>query len=509
MLLDLGKRIGALSERLALLANRDWPWWALVAAGTALRLRQYAAFLSFGNDEAALARNIVERSFAGLTQPLDYRQGAPILFLFIQKAIITILGNHDFILELFPLLSSLVALYLFYRIAKTQLGVAGLTGMLAFAISLWLIYYGSNPKQYGTDVTVALLLVYLASRGLGEGARLRDYLLLGAAGALAMWLSHPAAFILPGIGLVIVLDQLRRKDWSRLAWAVGMGALWAAAFGVLYLLSLRKLTANSYLLGYWQGAFLPMPPWSNPRWFVDAYRSLMEMSLGRIDTAASIGWLVLLVLGSASLMARKRWLAAVLLLPFVVALLASAVQKYPFQQRLVLFLVPCVYLLFAEGLRVLFAWVARWSRPPALAACLVVLVVVLRPMAVSAKRNLFSPPHPYDMRIVVEYLQEHMRPGDSVFVSGGGETYAYYAGSYGLRPASTLVNTNHRIVRYFEYMSTMARYAGYERVWIVFAHYEDDSPAYERYVKYLNRVGVVRDSFRVGFARAYLCKFDP
>ncbi len=509
MLGELQKRIEAAAGRLAALANHDVLWWGLIAAGAALRVRQYAALLSFGNDEAALARNIAERSFAGLTQPLDYRQGAPILFLFIQKAILTALGNKDFILELFPLVSGLIALYLFYRIAKKHLGGAGLVGLAAFAISLWMIYYSANPKQYGNDVTVAVLLVYLTERCLGEASRPKDFVLLGAAGALALWLSHPAAFVLPGIGLVVAVDQLRRGDRNRLAWAAGMGALWVAAFAALYLLSLRTLTGNSYLLGYWHGAFMPVPPWSNLRWFADAYGSLMEMSLGRIDRAVSIGWLVLAALGSLSLLMRKRWLAAVLLLPFLLALLASAVHKYPFQQRLVLFLVPFVYLLFAEGLRLAYAWIVRWNRPAAWAACLVLLVMLLRPMAVSTKRNLFNPPHPYDMRAVVEYLVKNVQAGDSIFVSGGGETYAYYAGSYGLRPASTRVNNNHRIARYFEYMRTMAGYAGKDRVWIVFAHYEGDSHQYERYVKYLNRVGEIRDSFQAGFARAYLCKFDP
>jgi hypothetical protein len=509
MLREAGRRVEALEERLAALLGNELLWWALIGGGIVLRVRQYAAHLSLGNDEAALARNIVERSFVGLTQPLDYRQGAPVLFLFVQKAIVAALGNKDFVLELFPFAAALLALYLFQRIAKKQIGIAGLAALAAFAVSLWLIYYSANPKQYGSDVLAALLLVYLADRCSGGETRPRDFLLLGAAGALAVWLSHPAAFMLPGIGLVVAAEHLHRKDWARSFWAAGMSALWVISFGVLYVVSLRNLAKNPYLLGYWLGAFMPMPPWSNLRWFAEAYRSLLEISLGRTDTWVSIVWLLLLAIGGGALLARKRGFAVIVLAPFVVALAASALQKYPFQQRLVLFLAPFVYLLMAEGVRQLYGWAARGSRPLALAACVGLLVVALRPMAVSAKRNFFNPPHPYDMRTVVEYLRGNLRAGDSVFVSGGGETFAYYAGSYELHPASTRVNNSHRVVRYYVYMDTLAKYAGQDRVWIIFAHFEENSHEYERYAKYLNRVGEVKDMFQAGYARAYLCKFDP
>jgi len=69
-------------------------------------------------DEASLALNIVNRTFSELTIPLDYNQGAPIGFLFIEKFIILILGNKDYILRLFPIISGMLSVYLIYLIAK-------------------------------------------------------------------------------------------------------------------------------------------------------------------------------------------------------------------------------------------------------------------------------------------------------------------------------------------------------------------------------------------------------
>jgi hypothetical protein len=68
-----------------------------------------------------LASSIVKRSFSGLMQPLDYGQGAPVGFLFLEKASILIFGNHDYILRLFPLLMSSLAIVFMWRVTEIYL----------------------------------------------------------------------------------------------------------------------------------------------------------------------------------------------------------------------------------------------------------------------------------------------------------------------------------------------------------------------------------------------------
>ena len=69
--------------------------WSLIVLGTLLRLRQYFSGRSLWADEASLAYNLVHRDFLGLMRPLNYDQGAPVGFLFIEKLLITVLGNID------------------------------------------------------------------------------------------------------------------------------------------------------------------------------------------------------------------------------------------------------------------------------------------------------------------------------------------------------------------------------------------------------------------------------
>src|SRR5262245_53790721 len=149
-------------------------WWFLIMLGILLRLRQYLVNRSFWADEASLAFNLVTRGFSGLTQPLDYHQGAPIGFLFIEKLSIFALGNNEYTMRLFPLISGIFAIYLLYIIAKTHIGLSGLFALLAFSVGSNLIYYSSELKQYSSDVMIALLLVYLASRCIREQIYTKD-----------------------------------------------------------------------------------------------------------------------------------------------------------------------------------------------------------------------------------------------------------------------------------------------------------------------------------------------
>ena len=127
-------------NRLKSFNKPEFLWSLLVATGIILRLRQYFVNRSLWVDEAMLAFNIVNRTFGALTLPLDFNQGAPIGFLFIEKFIILALGNQDYILRLFPIFSGVLSVYLIYRIAKECFGKSGMFGVLLFSISASIIY---------------------------------------------------------------------------------------------------------------------------------------------------------------------------------------------------------------------------------------------------------------------------------------------------------------------------------------------------------------------------------
>src|SRR4051794_12995091 len=85
-------------------------WLTLfVVLGVVLRWVQYWPARSLWHDEAALAVNIVQRSFAELLEPLDFNQGAPIGFLMVQKALGATFGYEARVLRFVPFLCAVLS----------------------------------------------------------------------------------------------------------------------------------------------------------------------------------------------------------------------------------------------------------------------------------------------------------------------------------------------------------------------------------------------------------------
>jgi len=466
-------------------------------------------------DEASLAYNLAQRTFFGLTQPLDYDQGAPIGFLFIEKLLIIVLGNMDQVMRLFPLFSGLVSLYLFYRIAQAHIK-GGMLGSLLFAISWQLIYYSSELKQYSSDVMLGLLLIFLAGNCLKEKAQPRDFMLLGATGAAAIWISHPSAFILAGIGVAMLVVASTKSRPIPVLWLVWLGSAWLVSFGLEYFVSLRHLITNDLLQSYWEKAFMPLPPGGTRIWLVKTYYSLLLTTLGRTDQILTIIFPSLIVIGSLSLLFRDRNTAILLISPFFFALLASALQKYPLKDRFMLFLVPFVLLLIAEGLGRVYLVVAKWQRGVAGA---IYALPALTLLFLSASVTLEFVKEPFigsDIKPVLGYVAKHKQENDTIYVYYSTVPVVdYYAPIYGLEHKNILFGYRSPLKKaalegFYDDVKTLR---GRDRVWLIFSRIldcggcEGDMQVY--FVDYLNELGTILDSFHRTDANAYLYDLNP
>ena len=84
-----------------------------------------------------------------------------------------------------------------YELAKRVLAerVAVFAAVLLFAVSDRLIYYASEAKQYSSDVLMCLVMLLAIVSCLDRHLGRRDFALLAALGAAALWLSHSALFV--------------------------------------------------------------------------------------------------------------------------------------------------------------------------------------------------------------------------------------------------------------------------------------------------------------------------
>jgi hypothetical protein len=494
----------------------------LLLSGALLRLRQYLTGRSLWADEASLALNIVNRNFAAMFQPLDYEQGAPIGFLLIEKLFNSILGKNEFALRLFPFLVGLTSLWLFYLLLKRITSGAGLlTALALFAFNPRLIYYSSEVKQYIVDVAMTILLFLVTAPLLSTVPRKKDFTWLLLAGLIALWFSHPALFVLAGIGLALVIVYLRRRDFSNLRLLFGIGILWVLNISFLYLLILKDLSQNAYMREYWRGAFLPMPPWSDPGWFLRSLNENIGIQFG-IPYAALfvfalmlIGWVLLSLRGVAPRATtwqspNNRNYAITLACILLVTLTASALQLYPVFERMILFLVPIGLILLGKTVEVLYGRLQKNQFLGVLVTAALIGFLVYGPLVTSIQ-SFVAPKYFEHIRPTMDYLRSSWKEGDGMYVSNGAlPAFRFYAPLYGLE------NISHEFGKREDYknpqniLNQLDALKGQLRVWILFSHVYERGNFNERefILNYANQIGEKKREFRVPGTSVFLYLYD-
>ncbi len=208
--------------------------WTLVAVGAALRIYQYACDTSLWFDELSIVRNLVHRyGGAAATEPLRYRQVAPVGFIAAEKGISQVLGESDLAFRFLLLPVGLAALVLFVPLARRILdGYAVPFAVAMFAIGAPFIRYCAEVKQYGIDVAAAIALSLVALRLRDPDSTAGRCIRAGIAGAVLVWFSQMAVFVLAGLGAALFLVWLRDRDvptrralvYAAPIWAVGCAA---------------------------------------------------------------------------------------------------------------------------------------------------------------------------------------------------------------------------------------------------------------------------------------------
>lgn len=419
-------------------------WTAvLLALGLVLRFRQFLFNRSLWLDEAYLATSFVDRDLGELLlQPLANGQVAPLGFLLLVKTVTSVLGTHDWSLRLVPLLSGVFSLVVAIPLARSVL-----PGALARSVFLGLmacapvlVYYSSEFKPYQGDVLCSVLILWLSARFRAEQWR-TDGWTLALVGAACIWLSHASLFVLAGAGTVLWLEMAHRRH--RAAWLAitAVGLIWLLSFGLNHLLSLRHLTTSGSLTGFWTAAYAPFPPNSleNLRWYWNSALGLVYLAMRHTGVAhhgempgwfdaLNVGLLVLTLLGSVALARLSRRAAGMFLVTLIAVLTASALHLYPFRSRLILFLLPLVYLALAALVQRIWSQANRWKAQPVAAGLALGLFCVV---ALPSWRVLRQPDNAHDIKGAMTHIARHRQTGDQIVLSTWThKAYAFYAPAF-------------------------------------------------------------------------------
>ncbi|MBI5932415.1 MAG: glycosyltransferase family 39 protein [Chloroflexi bacterium] len=519
------------------LASRDWIGLTIVLVGFGLRLRQYLVNRSLWLDEAMLTNNILARDFAGLFHPLDNDQGAPVGFLLVQKLVTLALGDSEYALRLVPFLAGVLALALMFLLArKISNAFAGNLALALFAISPALIYYASEVKQYSSDVAIALALILLflkthtvTASPKGEAASLPDQGLLRATsfdyaslrsgsrprndeaifaflGALVIWFSHPALFVIAALGLTLFAQAVREKDKRQIAALLLVALAWALSLAALYFVNLRQLSTHQFFLDYWRAGFVPRDA-SAFAWLVNSLRTPFADLLG-----LQLPYLVsglLFLLGMIGLTRRLPRFGLFLLLIFFLALFASFLTFYPFAGRMILFLVPIFCLFLAEGVDFLPDLTGSWKPVRSLVFLALSAALLFSPLSL-AYENVTAPKMREHIRPTMETLRENLRDGDAVYVYYWAEhAVRFYAPKYEMDISTFLIGADHHDQPTL-YRLELDALRGRGRVWFLFSHIYEEGGFNERdyILDYLNSIGELKREYRQPGTSVFLYLYD-
>jgi 4-amino-4-deoxy-L-arabinose transferase-like glycosyltransferase len=400
-------------ERAAALARSRWLWIGILVLGLAARSHQYFANPSYWYDEAFLARSIYELSFTDLIGPLPSRTITPPFFLWLLRSCYDLLGPQEWSLRLPAYAAGIAALGLMVPLARRWLGSPGWMWAVGFcALSTHGVNHSFEVRPYATDflLTVAILLTAKIYLDVGESRR-RLAIAIGllVAAALAPWLSFASAFVLAAVSGALFVDYLHTRSRGRLAYWVGFNGLLLSTSFLVWFVQARHMYYPG-LKDEWTNVWGGFPSDYSPR-------TLFVWTLlapERVTHYATTGLGVpLLLLGSAGLVRawqRSKEDFVLLIGPMILALVAALLGKYPFADRTLFFLAPCVWLATVEGLQYI---AERW--PAARVVVPVLALGLMAPGVAAAVRFCVQVRPRMEYREALAYVHEHQDGADAVW----------------------------------------------------------------------------------------------
>lgn len=438
-------------------------FYLIIFIGVFLAIYLFILNRSLWHDEASLALNIINKDFLGLTKPLDSIQVAPIGFLFIEKLSVLIFGKNELALRVFPLISFLVSIPFFYLLSNKLVknNVTALISTSIFSITLSLLRYSSEVKQYSIDVLFTIIILYYSlTLQLNKNKSLFIYAIIGS---IAVWFSNVSIIILFVTGVYFLyFEGYKNKNYKILFTFL----FWAISFFIYYYLFIHNHPHTEFQITYWKESFLPLNPFSN-----DFYKFLLRAINDIYGYLLGFGhfWFIPLLISSGVigfiLKHRNYTLLYFCLTPIMVHLLLSGLTLYPFSKRLILYITPLIILIYSFGLYHLFEFAnKKILRLPNLFLILPVLIFFY-PI------YLKFPIKREEMKNSLNYIEKNIKKDETIYV------YYSSCNAFDFYKETKIININknNTIIVGTPHRNEIHKY-DYEllnlkgKVWLLFSH---------------------------------------
>ena len=315
---------------------------AIFLVGIILRFLVFEVNNCYIHDDAALANNIIGKSYIDFfIRGLDNCQVAPPLFACLSKFIYGFMPKDyhvtDLCLKIIPFISGLISIPLFYILSKLifqekfKLYVAN----LLFALNPLLICLSGRFKQYSTELVVAIFLYIIFYKYLSDGKWKKYWYFVVF---LAPWFSLSSLIVLFSAFLIILFKN-RIKD-LKLLFFIGFSI---AFFAVVYLPD--NMHQNyEFMNGFWVNyGFMSIV---HPQRFLIRLGELFLHEHKYIKTF--LGFWVLYKMFECIIKNRQSYNVIFITVPILVTVIMSSLHLYPFNDRLIAFLVPLFIIIMTE-----------------------------------------------------------------------------------------------------------------------------------------------------------------
>ncbi|MEI6351131.1 MAG: glycosyltransferase family 39 protein [Verrucomicrobiota bacterium] len=505
--MELKAHIAAPTERGDYRSNVGQASVGLCVIGISLRVFFFLFDKNLWLDEATASLSIVHRGFLGLCKPLEYAQMAPLGFLWAVKSSVLALGDHDLAFRVPSLLAGVLAVLLFQKVVKLAIpegGIPALAALATFALSPTLIGYVCQAKVYGVDALCSVILLLFGMRAL-QSRRPADSLWLGAVATAVCWFSFPSCFVLGAVGLALMADALKLRDWKRLRASFAATATATLSFVAQYWFIARQ--PAKVMEGIWANEWIRLAPRTmgelKSNW--DLLTQSLADPFGFPFT--SLGLLVL-ALAIAQVWNRRDWRTALVLGgPVLLCLIGSSVTKYPWIGRFLLFLVPMSCLATGLGVRFIQTTLERQRfRGPALAFAALLVI----PLASDAGLRASRPLKHHGFTEVMRIIEAKGEPGGTLFVDNQSTpVFRFYDHRHGYSERFRVLGLDVYMdddVAYRARLKSMARPGG--KIWVIFPdHYIGWPTHLWTTLATLDAIGHREESVELFHSSAYLYRF--
>jgi len=390
------------------------PWLVafLLLIGILARARYYGVGLSFWYDEAFLLVPVYERSAAELLGPLPSRVIIPPLFLWLLKGTYLAAGPGELAMRLPAFTAGLLGLFLFVPAAIRLVGrPAGFWAAALACLSVHHLMHSSEVRCYTVDFLSTVLILwagcaYLRAPSLrtarGAGAA------LFALALAAPWFSFSSVLVFAAVAMALLADNWQRGDRPRWLFALGLMTTLGLSVAALWFVQARHMYYPGlvdHFRGCWDGFPASWAPLTVAGWSLRSFIGLGHYA----STDLGIPLLPLGVWGAVVLWRQSRPIALLLIGPCLITYAAALASKYPFSDRTIFFLAPCVWCLAMAGFwdcwqRLAHGWRALLA--PAL------LAVMLAVSFIKLAKDGLQPLARAEFREALCYVHDHREPGD-------------------------------------------------------------------------------------------------